>query len=241
MKRWKLAACLVLAGPLALTEAQGPTSRPASPERGPRDPEQQRAMERFHGYRDRYPASREAVPAETSWLEVERFMDENSPLRLAALNAEQPDPQRRLKRFWTFRFNALKRLERDDADLYAERVRMLREEDKIWGLGKECAMESDPSKREALAAALRREIGGLFRTALKEREVRIKRAEELLLREKQLLAEEQADQAQIIDKRVEQVLEHAGELWFPGMGDWPDRPRVQRPAEPERRKTEPRE
>jgi hypothetical protein len=147
------------------------------------------------------------LPTEQQWGEVEQFMREHSPERLAALQKLHLDGDRlnNLKKMIFARYSYLKTLGEMDHDAYDLKLRQLDLEDKIFGLAtamRAAADEGDDRKREQIRGELRTAVGKLVDLGMAEREARLNRLEKSIHDQRTALTQETQKRDDIIDARV---------------------------------------
>jgi hypothetical protein len=147
-----------------------------------------------------------APPSEDEWKQIEAFAQEYSPRRLAALNAlrDAGDPAyRAAQTFIVVRYRALQQMKEHDPDLYAERLKVLTLEDKVFGAVQDGHGKPDatPEQKEALRADVRE----LISINLREREQRLERLAKALDDERQKLADDQAREDELTDRKMARI------------------------------------
>lgn len=147
-----------------------------------------------------------ALPSEEEWKQVETFAEANSPRRLAALSKlrDATDPAYRGgQMFLTVRYRALQQMKEHDPDLYAERLKAMVVEDKVFG-----AVEDGHAKPEATADqrdALLADVKQLVAFNLKEREQRLERLAKVLDDERKKLTDDQAREDELADQKMDEI------------------------------------
>lgn len=169
------------------------------------------------------------APTDEQWNEVEEFLRENAPLRLkAASSGNRPiEVRQRWKQLVYRRFLDLKRLQNMNPELYEQRIKMIRKEDRIFGLSQQFNSRTiSQAQRDEIRSDLRTNVADLFQSALAERERRLKDLQELVAAEMKQVAEDRHNQDKIIADYVEQLLVHPAAMSLPE-GDF-----VRRRSEP---------
>jgi hypothetical protein len=207
MKLLRLAACGLLAAPLAFADpgnfkpgsrgggARTTTGRTDGPSRegGERSGRGERSREDFEQLRKR----------------MQEFCEKHSPRRWAALQ-ESPGGGNPMKfGGMFFRFRGLMMLENQDKALYDIKVRQIEIDDEEFGLLKDlrtARAADNKGEVERITARLRDLSKEYVASRIDERTHRIASLEKMLKSEQEALASEKNDQDALVEKRVESLL-----------------------------------
>lgn len=140
------------------------------------------------------------------WEEILKFMREISPYRTAAYDEmSSPANKELIRKLVTARYDYLMHVKRDDPALYEIQVEKTRAEDSIFGILQRARTGERPVGEEE-RKALREEVARLVEVNLKEREMRIEKAQRTLADAKTRLEEDRKQQETLVDEKVNQYL-----------------------------------
>jgi len=206
MKLIRLAACALLATPLALF-AQSNGSRPSGRPGGGGGPSHSTTGRSDGSSRDDRGGGRGNKEDMEQFREkMEVFCREHAPKRWAALEADK-SPMRFGGMY--FRFRGLMMLENQDKELYKIKVRQIEIEDEEYGLMKEIREARKTANTDLInadTARLRDLSKEYIASRISERSHRIISLQKSIDREKSLLASDEQNKDALIADRVESIL-----------------------------------
>ena len=216
--------------------AQDPPDRPERPERSQQSPGDRGGDGRERGgpeWRREYRGMRpwEEITDE-KWAAVERFMKAHSPERLRRLDEVPEDRREMVRRSIVRRFDSLQQTQEREPEMYDLRVERMRLEDEIFTMALKLKEVVKPDAVEKTRKELRTKVKALLENRLSERRLRLQQAERRLEEERKGLQREEAELAEIVEKRVTGLLEE--DRW-PGLGELIDRPGMPPPEDRARR------
>lgn len=142
-------------------------------------------------------------PTAEEWEKAMAFIKEHAPKRWA-LHLQQPESAQQPVREWMFiRFRQLERVRNSDRDIYEIQLRRFALEDEIYSIVSPLFALSGPrSLNPEEVSELREKVAAQVDTVIEERELRLQRLRELLMREEQQLAADKAQRENIVEQRV---------------------------------------
>jgi hypothetical protein len=204
MKLFRLAACVLLATPLALA-AQPSGGRSNGRPSGDR-PSHSTTGRSDGSSRDDHSGRASKEDMEQFREKMENFCREHAPKRWAALGADK-SPMRFGGMY--FRFRGLMMLENQDPELYKIKVRQIEIDDEEYGLMKEIRQARKDSNSDVIntdTAKLRDLSKEYIASRIDERSHRIISLQKSIEKEKAQLASDKQNQAALISERVESIL-----------------------------------
>ena len=206
MKFFRIAACVLLATPLALFAEPNGSGRPPGLRPGGGGPSRSttgRTDDRSRGERNR-------EDMDQFREKMEKFCKEHAPRRWAALE-ETARGDKSPARFggMYFRFRGLMMLENQDPELYKIKVRQIEIDDEEYGLMKEIREARRTSDKELIAnntAKLRDLSKEYIASRINERSHRIISLQKSIDKEKSQLASDEQNKDALIAERVESIL-----------------------------------
>jgi hypothetical protein len=148
---------------------------------------------------------------EDDWSEIAAFMKENCPKRWEQYQKLPPDRQDQLKWIVSRRWRLMQWVKTTNKDLYELQVNRWRVEDEVYGLTQDLK-KTTSTDEPTVRAKLRSKIGEMIDLRSKERQMRIKRWEEQIAQERDMIAKETRDRDEIINHRVRVAERDAGNL-----------------------------
>jgi hypothetical protein len=148
--------------------------------------------------------------------EAMTFLEKHSQLRYKALEAmSDSDPRKnRFKNLAAHHYIQTIRQSKSDPQLYDIAVRKMEAEDAVFGITTE--LHKPGADKETLKTKLRAKVTELVKIGLEERSCRLKELEKTVADEQQKLALDTADPSQLIEERMNSVLEPGNRGIFSG-------------------------
>lgn len=162
---------------------------------------------------------------------VMAFIKENSPKRYDAIE-KNANERRELRMSMFFKFRGLMMLKDTDPGLYALKVEQIKVEDDEFGLTeqlKDARKDNNTEAIDKIKTQLQQVSSSYVKLRIKERQQRIETLKSIAAREEKELANDQANQEQLVSERVEALMK--GETpRSPRRGDSRERGPEPRPA-----------
>jgi hypothetical protein len=148
-------------------------------------------------------------PTDQEWNETEAFFREHSPKRSEAFSRLPDDNKgrrRNIKQLVHSHYAELKRLEKEDPEVYQLRLKQVRAEDDIFGMLMD-RWNAGPSRADwtALSTPLREQVALLVDLDLQERRLRLDRRQQSLDKQKQALADDESRRDERIERRLSEI------------------------------------
>ena len=157
------------------------------------------------------------------WEEILKFMTEVSPRRTGAYNEMTEENKPLVKKLVTARYDFIQNVKKDDPALYEVTVEKWKSEDAIFGILKDARDSKAADLGDEEKKALREQVTKLVDTNFKERELRIKKAEEALKTAVVKLDEDKKGKEGLIEDKVNQYLREGARPLKMERQDRPDR------------------
>jgi hypothetical protein len=157
------------------------------------------------------------------WEDILKFMREVSPSRTAAYDEMTSQSNKDLiKKLVTARYDNLMNVKRDDPVLYDVQIEKTKAEDSIFGI-LQTARTSNKVVGEEEKKTLREQVAKLVDAGLKERELRIDKAQRMLADAKTRLDDDRKSKDTLVDERLNHYLREGPKPLKMDGRDRPDR------------------